>query len=175
MKIITKFKDRFSYPIKHQKEKIVIAITLICFLISGFSLPSIRAAYGIEPVEDTITQQDSDSKDANTVQTKKTKKTEKKKEDKEEADKEDIEESDKEDKEEIAEAQKDFDNDGKNEKSSEKKGSENSVSDTASSNNNAGSSGSSETHLPLLHHRRRYGCLLFIRPFIMTLYIILSK
>ena len=55
MKIITKFKDRFSYPIKHQKEKIVIAITLICFLISGFSLPSIRAAYGIEPVEDTIT------------------------------------------------------------------------------------------------------------------------
>ena len=86
MKIITKFKDRFSYPIKHQKEKIVIAITLICFLISGFSLPSIRAAYGIEPVEDTITQQDSDSKDANTVQTKKTKKTEKKKEDKEEAD-----------------------------------------------------------------------------------------
>ena len=35
MKIITKFKDRFSYPIKHQKEKIVIAITLICFLISG--------------------------------------------------------------------------------------------------------------------------------------------
>ena len=54
MKIITKFKDRFSYPIKHQKEKIVIAITLICFLISGFSLPSIRAAYGIEPVEDTI-------------------------------------------------------------------------------------------------------------------------
>ena len=56
MKIITKFKDRFSYPIKHQKEKIVIAITLICFLISGFSLPSIRAAYGIEPVEDTITQ-----------------------------------------------------------------------------------------------------------------------
>lgn len=128
MKIITKFKDRFSYPIKHQKEKIVIAITLICFLISGFSLPSIRAAYGIEPVEDTITQQDSDSKDANTVQTKKTKKTEKKKEDKEE----------------IAEAQKDSDNDGKNEKSSEKKGSENSVSDTASSNNNAGSSGSSE-------------------------------
>ena len=144
MKIITKFKDRFSYPIKHQKEKIVIAITLICFLISGFSLPSIRAAYGIEPVEDTITQQDSDSKDANTAQTKKTQKTEKKKEDKEEADKEDIEESDKEDKEEIAEAQKDFDNDGKNEKSSEKKGSENSVSDTASSNNNAGSSGSSE-------------------------------
>ena len=129
MKIITKFKDRFSYPIKHQKEKIVIAITLICFLISGFSLPSIRAAYGIEPVEDTITQQDSDSKDANTVQTKKTKKTEKKKEDKEEADKEDIEESDKEDKEEVAEAQK---------------GSENPVSDTASSNNNAGSSGSSE-------------------------------
>lgn len=128
MKIITKFKDRFSYPIKHQKEKIVIAITLICFLISGFSLPSIRAAYGIEPVEDTITQQDSDSKDANTVQTKKTKKTEKKKEDKEE----------------VAEAQKDSDNDGKNEKSSEKKGSENSVSDTASSNNNAGSSGSSE-------------------------------
>lgn len=128
MKIITKFKDRFSYPIKHQKEKIVIAITLICFLISGFSLPSIRAAYGIEPVEDTITQQDSDSKDANTVQTKKTKKTEKKKEDKEE----------------IAEAQKDSDNDGKNEKSSEKKGSENSASDTASSNNNAGSSGSSE-------------------------------
>lgn len=128
MKIITKFKDRFSYPIKHQKEKIVIAITLICFLISGFSLPSIRAAYGVEPVEDTITQQDSDSKDANTVQTKKTKKTEKKKEDKEE----------------IAEAQKDSDNDGKNEKSSEKKGSENSVSDTASSNNNAGSSGSSE-------------------------------
>ena len=102
MKIITKFKDRFSYPIKHQKEKIVIAITLICFLISGFSLPSIRAAYGIEPVKDTITQQDSDSKDANTVQTKKTKKTEKKKEDKEEADKEDIEESDKEDKEEVA-------------------------------------------------------------------------
>ena len=51
MKIITKFKDRFSYPIKHQKEKIVIAITLICFLISGFSLPSIRAAYGIEPVD----------------------------------------------------------------------------------------------------------------------------
>ena len=47
-------------------------------------------------------------------------------------------------KEEIAEAQKDSDNDGKNEKSSEKKGSENSVSDTASSNNNAGSSGSSE-------------------------------
>ena len=90
MKIITKFNDRFSYPIKHQKEKIVLAITLICFLISGFSLPSIRAAYGIEPVEDTITQQDSDSKDANTVQTKKTKKTEKKKEDKEEADKEDI-------------------------------------------------------------------------------------
>ena len=86
MKIITKFKDRFSYPIKHQKEKIVIAITLICFLISGFSLPSIRAAYGIEPVEDTITQQDSDSKDANTAQTKKTQKTEKKKEDKEEAD-----------------------------------------------------------------------------------------
>ena len=128
MKIITKFKDRFSYPIKHQKEKIVIAITLICFLISGFSLPSIRAAYGIEPVEDTITQQDSDSKDANTVQTKKTKKTEKKKEDKEE----------------VAEAQKDSDNDGKNEKSSEKKGSENSASDTASSNNNAGSSGSSE-------------------------------
>ena len=127
MKIITKFKDRFSYPIKHQKEKIVIAITLICFLISGFSLPSIRAAYGIEPVEDTITQQDSDSKDANTVQTKKTKKTEKKKEDKEE----------------VAEAQKDSDNDGKNEKSSEKKDSENSASDTASSNNNAGSSGSS--------------------------------
>ena len=140
MKIITKFKDRFSYPIKHQKEKIVIAITLICFLISGFSLPSIRAAYGIEPVEDTITQQDSDSKDANTVQTKKTKKTEKKKEDKEEADKEDIEESDKEDKEEVAEAPKDSENDGKNEKSSEKKGSENSASDTASSNNNAGSS-----------------------------------
>lgn len=144
MKIITKFKDRFSYPIKHQKEKIVIAITLICFLISGFSLPSIRAAYGIEPVEDTITQQDSDSKDANTVQTKKAKKTEKKKEDKEETDKEDIEESDKEDTEEVAEAQKDSDNDGKNEKSSEKKGSENSASDTASSNNNAGSSGSSE-------------------------------
>jgi len=48
-------------------------------LISGFSLPSIRAAYGIEPVEDTITQQDSDSKDANTAQTKKTQKTEKKK------------------------------------------------------------------------------------------------
>lgn len=127
MKIITKFKDRFSYPIKHQKEKIVIAITLICFLISGFSLPSIRAAYGIEPVEDTITQQDSDSKDANTAQTKKTQKTEKKKEDKEE----------------VAEAQKDSDNDGKNEKSSEKKGSENSASDTASPNNNAGSSGSS--------------------------------
>ena len=79
MKIITKFQRSVFLSNQHQKEKIVIAITLICFLISGFSLPSIRAAYGIEPVEDTITQQDSDSKDANTVQTKKTKKTEKKK------------------------------------------------------------------------------------------------
>ena len=175
MKIITKFKDRFSYPIKHQKEKIVIAITLICFLISGFSLPSIRAAYGIEPVEDTITQQDSDSKDANTVQTKKTKKTEKKKEDKEEADKEDIEESDKEDKEEIAEAQKDFDNDGKNEKSSEKKGLRIPFQILLHPITMPEVPAAPETHLPLLHHRRRYGCLLFIRPFIMTLYIILSK
>ena len=32
-----------------------------------------------------------------------------------------------------------------------------------------------KTHLPLRHHRRRYGYLRFIRPFIMTLYIILSK
>ena len=145
MKIITKFKDRFSYPIKHQKEKIVIAITLICFLISGFSLPSIRAAYGIEPVEDTITQQDSDSKDANTVQTKKQK------------------------------HKKILITMARMKSPQRKKVLRIPFQILLHPITMPEVPAAPKTHLPLRHHRRRYGYLRFIRPFIMTLYIILSK
>lgn len=66
MKIIITPKAFLSLFTKHKKEKIVIVISLSCFILSGIILPDFKKEYPVPTTKKSITQEDDSSKKWNT-------------------------------------------------------------------------------------------------------------
>lgn len=75
MKIIITPKTFLSLFTKHKKEKIVIVISLSCFILAGIILPDFKKEYPVPTTKNSITQEDDSSPKWNTSISKQNKKT----------------------------------------------------------------------------------------------------
>ena len=80
MNILIRLKNLLSKSIVNKKEVAVIAITLVCFAISGIVLPNFRAEMNVDTNESSIVHQDKESAFAKASKSKKKERTEEKNE-----------------------------------------------------------------------------------------------